>query len=237
MTALLEVRDLDVRYGEAQVIAGVSFELRPGELLSVVGANGAGKTTLVHAITGLVRPHSGSVRFAGREISGRSSADICEMGIGQVPEGRQIFPSLTVMENLLLGADLRRARRRRGMLLARMLELFPRLAERRRQQAGTLSGGEQQMLAIARCLMADPELLLFDEPSLGLAPVVVEEIFGIMQQLRRDGRTVLLVEQNVALSLGVCDRACVLENGRMVLEGRGSDLLGNEHVRRAYLGL
>ncbi len=237
MSALLEVQGLSVRYGEAEALDGVCLHLFEGELVSVLGANGAGKTTLVRSIAGMLPVAAGRIRFDGRDITHLASDEVCELGIGQVPEGRQIFPGLSVYENLLLGGDLRRARRHRRRNLERVFALFPRLAERRRQAAGTLSGGEQQMLAIGRCLMAEPRLLLFDEPSLGLAPLLVEEVFAVMRQLRTEGRTILLVEQNLAQSLALCERAYVLENGRILLEGSAAAIAGNDHIRRAYLGL
>jgi branched-chain amino acid transport system ATP-binding protein len=235
---MLEVRDLSVSYGDAQALTGVSLRVAAGEIVAIVGANGAGKTSLIRTLGGVLAPRAGSIRFEGREIAGEPSHRVCNLGIGQVAEGRQIFPSLSVHENLEIGAMLPRARASAAATLQRVLEMFPRLAERRDQAAGTLSGGEQQMLAIGRCLMGAPRLVMFDEPSLGLAPAVVAEVLRIIARLNRDdGLTVLLVEQNVAASLRLANRGYVLENGSIVLEGAGDDLLGDPRVREAYLGL
>jgi len=235
---MLEVRELSVSYGDAQALAGVSLTVAAGEIVAIIGANGAGKTSLIRTLGGVLAPRAGSIRFEGREIAGEPSHRICNLGIGQVAEGRQIFPSLSVHENLEIGAMLPRARASAAATLQRVLEMFPRLAERRDQAAGTLSGGEQQMLAIGRCLMGAPRLVMFDEPSLGLAPAVVAEVLRIIARLNReDGLTVLLVEQNVAASLRLANRGYVLENGSIVLEGAGDDLLGDPRVREAYLGL
>ena len=234
---LLEVRDLEVAYGDAQALAGVSFHVAPGEIVSMVGGNGAGKTTAIRTIAGMVRARSGEIRYRGRSIVNVPSYRVGELGIAQVAEGRQIFPNLSVEENLDLGAVLRRARPTKGRWLERVYGLFPRLRERRRQRAGTLSGGEQQMLAIGRALMANPEFVMFDEPSLGLAPALVEEVFGVIRDLHRNGLTILLVEQNVAESLALCHRAYVLETGRIVAAGRGAELLDEDRIRQAYLGL
>jgi branched-chain amino acid transport system ATP-binding protein len=208
-----------------------------GEIVAIVGANGAGKSSLIRAIHGIEKPARGSVRFDGREITGWPSHRVCEVGIGHVAEGRQVFPNLTVLENLEMGATLKRARAAERATLERVFGTFPRLAERRKQAAGTLSGGEQQMLAIGRCLMGQPRLIMFDEPSLGLAPAIVQEMFRIIRRLNEDGLTILLVEQNVMASLKIADRGYVLENGRIELEGVGRDLLINDRVRQAYLGL
>jgi branched-chain amino acid transport system ATP-binding protein len=234
---LLEVSDLQVYYGQAQALAGVGFQVRRGEIVSIVGANGAGKTTLIRAIAGMAAARAGTVRFDGRDITGRATAEVCEAGIAQVPEGRQIFPTLSVEENLRLGAVLRRARADRARNLERVYASFPRLAERRAQHAGTLSGGEQQMLAIGRALMANPTLVMFDEPSLGLSPLLTHEMFRIIATLHKEGLSVVLVEQNVVESLNLCQRAYVLENGAMTLEGSGAELLDDDRVRQAYLGL
>jgi branched-chain amino acid transport system ATP-binding protein len=207
-----------------------------GELVCLIGANGAGKSSTLRAISGLLRPRAGRIVFAGQEIQGREPADILRLGIAQCPEGRRVFPYLSVEENLAMGAYGRRDRRMVAEDLARVTGHFPILRQRRRQAAGTLSGGEQQMLAIARALMARPRLILFDEPSLGLAPVVVETTFQIIADIRRRGTTVLMVEQNAWLALRMADRGYVMETGRIVLEGRAADLLGSDHVRRAYLG-
>jgi branched-chain amino acid transport system ATP-binding protein len=237
MTALLEISGLDHYYGDAQALADVYLEVFRGEIVAIVGANGAGKTTLIRAIAGIQRPRAGRIVFAGREITGLDSHEICNLGIGQVAEGRQLFPSLTVMENLSMGAALPRARAAAKQSLDELFALFPRLSERRRQLAGTLSGGEQQMLAIARCLMGRPELIMLDEPSLGLAPTIVQQLLETVHRLNRSGLTVMLVEQNVAASLKISQRAYVLEDGRIVISGAGSGLLNDERVRRAYLGL
>ncbi len=237
MTALLQIKNLDLFYGAAQVLAGVSLEIPRGEIAALVGANGAGKSSLIRAVAGLEKPSGGKLIFAGEDITGADSRAICNRGIGQVAEGRQLFPSLTTLENLEMGALLPRARARMKETLNEVLELFPRLAERKKQLAGTLSGGEQQLLAIGRCLMGCPELIMFDEPSLGLAPAVFEQVLRAIRILNQRGLTVLLVEQNVAASLKISARGYVLENGRIVASGSGSELLNDERVRRAYLGI
>ncbi|MGE0213273.1 MAG: ABC transporter ATP-binding protein, partial [Parvibaculaceae bacterium] len=219
MSALLTVSDLTVRHGDAVALQAVSLEVRKGETVAIVGGNGAGKTTLIRTIAGMLKPASGSIRHDGTEIGGWPSHRVCAAGIGQVAEGRQVFPTLPVIDNLEMGAALKRARPRMKANLERMFAHFPRLAERRNQPAGTLSGGEQQMLAIARCLMGEPSLVLFDEPSLGLAPAVAQQVFAIIEGLARDGLTILLVEQNVAQSLKLATRAYVLETGRITLSG------------------
>jgi branched-chain amino acid transport system ATP-binding protein len=235
---MLEVRDLSVFYGDAQALASVSLSVAEGEIVAIVGANGAGKTSLIRTVGGVLAPRQGSIRFEGREIAGQPSHRVCDLGIGQVAEGRQIFPSLSVLENLQVGAMLPRARDAAQRTLDRMFAMFPRLHERRQQSAGTLSGGEQQMLAIGRCLMGAPRLIMFDEPSLGLAPTIVSELLRVIERLNReDGMTVLLVEQNVAASLRLAHRAYVLENGSVTLEGLGMTLLDDPRVREAYLGL
>jgi branched-chain amino acid transport system ATP-binding protein len=237
VTALLEVRDLDVSYGDAQALSGVSLDVPRGEIVSIVGANGAGKSTLIRAIAGIERPRAGRILFAGSDISGLDSHEICNLGIGQVAEGRQLFPNLTVLENLRMGAMVARGRATLQQTLDEVFALFPHLLERRKQLAGTLSGGEQQMLAIGRCLMSRPELMMLDEPSLGLAPNLVQELLHTVHLLQQNGLTVLLVEQNVAVSLKISRRGYVLENGRIVMDGTGNELLGNDRVRQAYLGL
>jgi branched-chain amino acid transport system ATP-binding protein len=235
---MLRVDGLDLFYGDAQALDGVALEVGAREIVAVIGANGAGKTSLIRTIHGMLVPRAGRVVFDGRDITGEPSYRTCELGIGQVAEGRQIFPNMTVLENLELGAALRRARAQERTSLERVFALFPRLAERRRQSAGTLSGGEQQMLAIGRCLMGLPRLVMFDEPSLGLAPIVVQDVFDVIRRLKdEDGLTIVLVEQNVAQSLRLADRAYVLENGRVVMEGSGPALLADDRVRRAYIGL
>jgi branched-chain amino acid transport system ATP-binding protein len=234
---ILEIENLDLFYGDAQALDGVSLRAAEAELVAIVGANGAGKSSLIRTIAGIEQPRSGRIRFRGNDIAGLPSHRVCNLGIGQVAEGRQIFPSLTVLENLQMGAMLPRARAKEADTLAEVYAMFPRLAQRRSQIAGTMSGGEQQMLAIGRCLMGQPELIMFDEPSLGLAPALVQELFHTIRQLSRRRLTVLLVEQNVAMSLKLADRAYVLENGRIVLSGTGSELLHDDGVRQAYLGL
>ena len=237
MSVLLEVRDLDVFYDDAQALSGVSIEILKGEIVAMVGSNGAGKTTLMRAIAGIEPARAGRIAFAGRDLAGLDSHDICNLGIGQVAEGRQLFPNLTTLENLEMGAMLPRARGALKQTLDEVFAFFPRLGERRKQPAGTLSGGEQQMLAIGRCLMGRPELMMLDEPSVGLAPNVVRQLLRTVRQLNEKGLTVLLVEQNVAVSLKISQRAYVLENGRIVMAGAAGELLGDNRVRQAYLGL
>lgn len=234
---MLELKDVEVAYGDVQVLWGVSLEVRPSEIISLVGANGAGKTTTLRTISGLLRPLRGEIRFLGERIDRLSPARIVDLGIAHVPEGRQIFSGLTVQENLELGAFLPRARRERARSLAWVYELFPRLAERRQQLAGTLSGGEQQMVAIGRGLMSHPRLLILDEPSLGLAPLMVQVIFETIARINAEGTAVMLVEQNLSRALSVSHRGYVLQNGVVVLRGSGQELLVNEQTRRAYLGL
>jgi branched-chain amino acid transport system ATP-binding protein len=234
---MLQVHDLDVFHGDAQALAGVSLAVEEGAIVAIVGANGAGKTSLIRTIAGMHRPARGRISFRDREISGWPSHRICDLGIGQVAEGRQVFPTLTVLENLDMGAMLPRAAGRRGANLERVFAMFPILAERRGQAAGTLSGGEQQMLAIGRCLMGSPDLVMFDEPSLGLAPTVVQEVLAAIRDLNGQGLTCVLVEQNVAVSLKLASHAYVLENGRVTLSGSGESLLADDRVRRAYLGM
>ncbi|HVQ78218.1 MAG TPA: ABC transporter ATP-binding protein [Candidatus Binatia bacterium] len=235
--SLLELRDLDAGYGDLLALRGVTLAVEAGEVLSVVGANGAGKTTMLRAISGLLRPRRGEIVFEGERLDLLATHTIVERGVVQVPEGRKIFPSLSVRENLELGSYSTRARAEGRRSLDRVFSLLPRLAERRQQSAGTMSGGEQQMLAIGRALMALPKLLMLDEPSLGLAPKIVKEIFAIVVEINRAGTTVMLVEQNTRQALALSRRGYLLENGRVVLEGTGRELLGNEHVRRAYLGM
>jgi branched-chain amino acid transport system ATP-binding protein len=234
---MLRVEQLDLFYGDAQALDGVSLEIARGTIVAIVGANGAGKTTLIRAIAGMYRPAGGRILFRDIDITGWPSHRVCDFGIGQVAEGRQVFPTLTVDENLDMGAMLPRARAARAKNRDHAFAIFPRLAERARQPAGTLSGGEQQMLAIGRCLMGAPELIMFDEPSLGLAPVVAHGVLDVIGELNRDGITCMLVEQNVALSLKLASRAYVLENGRITLTGSGAELLRDDRVRSAYLGL
>ena len=237
LSPLLSVRDLAVFYGDAQALDGVSLEVNEGEIVAIIGANGAGKTSLIRAIGGVLAPRSGSVRFDGREIAGLPSHIVCDLGLGQVAEGRQVFPNMSVLDNLQVGAMLPRARAGAAKTLDAVFTMFPRLRERVAQPAGTLSGGEQQMLAIGRCLMGAPRLIMFDEPSMGLAPAVVIEVLNVIRQLHGQGMTVMLVEQNVAASLRLADRAYVLENGSVVLSGPGNELLGDSRIKQAYLGL
>ncbi len=234
---MLEIRGLSVFYGDAQALDQVDLSVGAGEIVALVGANGAGKTSLIRTVAGILKPRSGSVRFEDQEIGGLDSHRVCNLGIGQVAEGRQVFPSLTVLENLQVGALLPRARATAHEALEHVFTMFPRLKERAGQDAGTLSGGEQQMLAIGRCLMGAPRLIMFDEPSLGLAPSVVAEVLDTIRKLHAEGMTILLVEQNVAASLHLAHRAFVLENGSIVLEGSGKALLEDPRVREAYLGL
>ena len=233
---MLELHALRAAYGPIEALRGVDLEVRAGELVCLLGANGAGKSSTLRAISGLVRPSGGRIVFDGRAITGLQPSAILEAGIAHCPEGRRVFPYLTVEENLAMGAYVRRDRPAIAADLERVCAHFPILAERRRQAAGTLSGGEQQMLAIGRALMARPRLILFDEPSLGLAPTIVETTFEIIADIRRQGTTVLMVEQNAYLALRMADRGYVMESGRIVLSGPARDLLADDHVRRAYLG-
>jgi len=234
---MLQVEDLDVFYGDAQALDGVVLEVKQGTIVAIVGANGTGKSSLIRTIAGMHVPARGRILYRGTDITGWPSHRVCDLGIGQVAEGRQVFPTLTVAENLAMGALLPRAQKLRERNLEQVYALFPILARRRQQAAGTLSGGEQQMLAIGRCLMGAPELVMFDEPSLGLAPTVVQSVLTTVRDLNREGLTCLLVEQNVAVSLKLASRAYVLENGRITLSGSGAELLLDDRVRKAYLGL
>ena len=234
---MLSIENIDVFHGDAQALDGVSLQVQEGAIVAIIGANGAGKTSLIRTISGMNRPARGAIRYRGRDIAGWPSYKVCNLGIGQVAEGRQVFPTLTVAENLDTGAMLPRAKGSRAANLERVLSMFPRLRERMRQAAGTLSGGEQQMLAIGRCLMGEPELVMFDEPSLGLAPAVVKQLLRTIRDLNGEGLTCLLVEQNVAVSLKLATRAYVLENGRVTLSGAGTELLADDRVRQAYLGM
>jgi branched-chain amino acid transport system ATP-binding protein len=234
---MLSVNNLDLFYGDAQALSDVCLEVPKGQIVAIVGANGAGKTSLIRTIAGIEKARSGTIIFNEKEIHRQESHRICNLGIGQVAEGRQVFPTLSVLDNLEIGAMLPRARAGSRQRLDEVFGMFPRLAERKSQAAGTLSGGEQQMLAIGRCLMGAPELIMFDEPSLGLAPIVVQEVLHTIRQLNQRGMTILLVEQNVAVSLKISQRAYVLENGRVVMSGAGSELLHDDRVRQAYLGL
>ena len=218
-------------------MSDVSLEVPSGEIVAIVGANGAGKSSLIRTIAGIEKPSQGTISFEGQNITGEPSHKVCELGLGQVAEGRQIFPTMTIKENLEMGAVINRGRAKAQENFERAITIFPRLGERLDQDAGTLSGGEQQMLAIGRCLMGEPKLIMFDEPSLGLAPALVQEVFQVIHRLNDEGITVVLVEQNVAVSLKMANHAYVLENGHMVMQGTGESLLNDDRVRQAYLGL
>jgi branched-chain amino acid transport system ATP-binding protein len=234
---MLEIERLQVGYGEIRVLEGCSLHVDRGEIVALLGANGAGKTTLMRAISRLIDPIAGSISLEGEDITRASAAHVVDAGLAQVPEGRKLWPEMTVEDNLLLGAFARRARPQTAASLAEVYAIFPRVKERRRQIAGTLSGGEQQMVAIARGLMSQPSLLMLDEPSLGLAPIIVAEVFASIRKINASGTTVFLVEQNVAGALELASRGYVLETGRIVMEGSREQLLGSEIVRKAYLGL
>ncbi len=234
---MLRVTGLETYYGQLQALHGVTLEVREGEIVSVIGSNGAGKTTMLMTVSGVLRPRRGAIEFDGRRIDHLKPAEIVEIGLGHVPEGRQLFPSMMVEENLVMGACTRRARASRDATLEHVYQLFPRLHERRTQLAGTLSGGEQQMVAIGRGLMSRPRLLMLDEPSLGLSPLLVSAIFDIVREINRGGATILLVEQNVYRALKLSHRGYVLENGHVVAEGLSQELLRDAMVRTAYLGL
>ncbi len=234
---MLVIRSLSVFYGDAQALDSVDLDVGAGEIVALVGANGAGKTSLIRTVAGILKPRGGTISFEGRSIGGLDSHRVCNLGIGQVAEGRQVFPSMSVLDNLQVGAMLPRARADAATSIERVFTMFPRLKERAGQLAGTLSGGEQQMLAIGRCLMGAPRLIMFDEPSLGLAPALVAEVLDTIRYLHQQGMTILLVEQNVAASLKLASRAYVLETGSIVLKGEGPALLGDPRVKEAYLGL
>lgn len=233
---MLKIRDLSVHYGKIKAVRQIDMDIEQGEIVSLIGANGAGKSTTLRALSGLVKTAGGSVEFDGKNITGWSAKAIVEAGISHCPEGRQIFPRMTVMENLELGAYTRKDTKNLGIEYDRIFEYFPVLAQRRTQLGGTLSGGEQQMLAIGRALMSKPKLLLLDEPSLGLAPLLVEKIFEIIQNINREGMTVLLIEQNAWQALNISNRGYVMETGSVAVTGAAAELLHNDHVRRAYLG-
>jgi branched-chain amino acid transport system ATP-binding protein len=233
---MLEVKDLKVNYGMIQAIKGVSFHVEQGEVIALIGANGAGKTTILHTITGLLSPKEGSVMFEGTDITKIPAHKIVPMGMAHVPEGRRVFANLTVLQNLKMGAYTRKDKAEIQETLEMIYERFPRLKERQNQLAGTLSGGEQQMLAMGRALMSHPKIILMDEPSMGLSPIYVNEIFKIIQDVSKSGTTVLLVEQNAKKALSIADRAYVLETGNIVLEGKASTLLDNDEIKKAYLG-
>ena len=234
--AMLEVKDIEVFYGVIQAIKGISFEVNEGEVIALIGANGAGKTTTLQTITGLVSPKKGQILFEGQDITRVPAHKIVSMGMVHVPEGRRVFAQLSVLDNLKLGAFTRKDKEEIEETLIRVYKRFPRLEERKNQIAGTLSGGEQQMLAMGRALMSHPKIILMDEPSMGLSPIFVNEIFDIIQEVSQSGTTVLLVEQNAKKALSIADRGYVLETGRIVLEGDAKDLLNNDQVKKAYLG-
>ena len=233
---MLKVNEIDVFYGAIQALFSVSLEVKKGEIVTLIGANGAGKSTLLKTISGLIRPRTGSIYFEDIDITKKSSMEIVKLGISHVPEGRRVFPEMTVLENLELGAYLRKDKQGIKEDLKKVFERFPRLYERKNQLAGTLSGGEQQMLAIGRALMSRPKLLLLDEPSMGLAPILVTEIFKIIKEINSQGTTILLIEQNAHMALSIADRACVIETGRIVLSGEAKDIAANPEVKKAYLG-
>jgi len=236
MMAMLKVSDLQVYYGVIQAVKGISFEVDKGEVIALIGANGAGKTTILHTITGLIQAKSGKIEFEGRDITKLPGHKIVELGMAHVPEGRRVFSELTVLENLNLGAYIRKDKDAVRKSLEMVYKSFPRLKERKSQLAGTLSGGEQQMLAMGRALMSKPEIILMDEPSMGLSPIFVNEIFKIIKEISDSGTTVLLVEQNARKALSIADRAYVLETGTIALTGAAKDLLNNDSVKKAYLG-
>ncbi|MBQ6376272.1 MAG: ABC transporter ATP-binding protein [Lachnospiraceae bacterium] len=233
---MLKVTDLCVNYGVIPALRGISFEVGEKEVVALIGANGAGKTTILHTVTGLIEPASGKIEFLGTDITKTPAHKIVGMGMAHVPEGRRVFPEMTVYENLMMGAFTRKDPAEKQETLAQVYSHFPRLKERAKQMAGTLSGGEQQMLAMGRALMSRPKILLMDEPSMGLSPILVSEIFQIIEDVSREGTTVLLVEQNAKKALSIADRAYVLETGNITLGGNASDLLHNDEIRKAYLG-
>ena len=233
---MLEIKDLKVSYGMIQAIKGISFEVNKGEVIALIGANGAGKTTILHTITGLLNADSGSVTYEGKDITRMPGHKIVSMGIAHVPEGRRVFANMTVLQNLKLGAYTRKDKAEIAETLEMVYTRFPRLKERKNQLAGTLSGGEQQMLAVGRALMSHPQIILMDEPSMGLSPIFVNEIFDIIEEVSKSGTTVLLVEQNAKKALSIADRAYVLETGNIVLDGKASELLDNDSIKKAYLG-
>lgn len=234
--AMLQVTDLKVNYGVIQAIKGVSFEVNEGEVIALIGANGAGKTTILHTVTGLIAPKSGKIEFEGKDITKMPAHKIVTLGMAHVPEGRRVFADLSVYENLLMGAFTRKDKDEISQTLEMVYKRFPRLKERKNQVAGTLSGGEQQMLAMGRALMSHPKIILMDEPSMGLSPILVEEIFHIIRDISAGGTTVLLVEQNAKKALSIADRAYVLETGNIVLSGDAKEMMNNESIKKAYLG-
>ena len=234
--AMLEVKDIEVFYGVIQAIKGISFEVNEGEVIALIGANGAGRTTTLHTITGLLQPKKGSIMFEGKDITKVPAHKIVSLGMAHVPEGRRVFGELTVYENLKMGAYTRKDKAEIQETLEMVYKRFPRLEERKNQLAGTLSGGEQQMLAMGRALMSHPKIIVMDEPSMGLSPIFVNEIFKIIQDVSKSGTTVLLVEQNAKKALSIADRAYVLETGKIVLEGDAKELMNNDSIKKAYLG-
>ena len=234
--AMLEVKDLSVYYGVIQALKGISFEVEEGDVIALIGANGAGKTTTLHALTGLIPVKSGSIVFEGKDITKVPGYKLVSMGIAHVPEGRRVFAQLTVLQNLKMGAYTRNNKQESEETIQKIYKRFPRLEERKNQLAGTLSGGEQQMLAVGRALMSRPKLMMLDEPSLGLAPLVVQDIFSIIREINRQGVTVLLIEQNANMALKIADLAYVLETGNITMSGTGAELLANEKIKEAYLG-
>lgn len=234
--AMLEVKNLEVYYGVIQALKGISFEVNQGEIIALIGANGAGKTTTLHTITGLLKAKTGSIVYNGMDVTKTPGYKLVGMGLAHVPEGRRIFATLTVLQNLKMGAFTRKDKAEIDETLKMIYKRFPRLEERKNQMAGTLSGGEQQMLAMGRALMSHPKMIVMDEPSMGLSPIYVNEIFDIIQSINSDGTTVLLVEQNAKKALSIADRAYVLETGNIVLEGKASELLNDESIKKAYLG-
>lgn len=234
--AMLEIKDLEVYYGMIQAIKGISFEVNEGEVIALIGANGAGKTTILHTITGLLSPKKGSVVFEGRDITKVAAHKIVSLGMAHVPEGRRVFAELTVYENLKMGAYTRKEKSEIEQTLSMVYQRFPRLKERKNQLAGTLSGGEQQMLAMGRALMSHPKIIVMDEPSMGLSPILVNQIFDIIEEVSKSGTTVLLVEQNAKKALSIADRAYVLETGKIVLDGDAQALLNDDSIKKAYLG-
>jgi branched-chain amino acid transport system ATP-binding protein len=234
---ILKIENIDVFYDDLQVIWSVSFEVNRGEIVALLGSNGAGKSTILNTVSGLLTPASGSITFEDQRLDQVLAHKVIELGIAQVPEGRRLFPEMTVRENLIMGSLTPKAKAKRNESIEWVFRLFPRLQEREKQMAGTLSGGEQQMLALGRGLMSLPKLIMLDEPSLGLAPILVAEIFNIIERIQQEGVTVLVVEQNTKHTLQICHRGYVLENGRVVLDGTGQELLDNEHVKQSYLGI
>ncbi|MCK1991649.1 ABC transporter ATP-binding protein [Peribacillus muralis] len=233
---MLKIEDINVYYGNIQALKGISLSINEGEIVTLIGANGAGKSTMLKTVSGLLKPKQGKILYEGQSIGGKAAQSIVKMGISHVPEGRRVFANMSVEENLQLGAYLRKDKAGIKQDMEKVYELFPRLLERLKQQSGTLSGGEQQMLAMGRALMAKPRLLLLDEPSMGLAPLLVKQIFHIIEEINKTGTTILLVEQNANLALSIADRAYVVETGRIVLSGKSEELTASEEIKKAYLG-